>query len=81
MYIGADDDGNVVGIENVKEMLEIIPNKITDTMGIIADVNLLYEGELEYLQIVVDKSYRSADRVGRVRYFSRVILIEQDQKL
>ena len=34
--------------------MERIPNKITDTMGIIADVNLLYEGELEYLQIVVD---------------------------
>ena len=55
LYIGADDDGNVVGIENVKEMLEIIPNKITDTMGIIADVNLVYEGEWEYLQIIVDK--------------------------
>lgn len=24
-------------------------------MGIIADVNILYEGELEYLQIVVEK--------------------------
>ena len=24
-------------------------------MGIIADVNLLYKGELEYLQIIVDK--------------------------
>lgn len=35
LYIGTDDDGNVVGIDNVKDMLEIIPNKITDTMGII----------------------------------------------
>ena len=36
------------------DLLERIPNKITDTMGIIADVNLLYEGEVEYLQIVID---------------------------
>ena len=49
------DDGNVVGIDNARDLLERIPNKITDTMGIIADVNLLYKGELEYLQIIVDK--------------------------
>lgn len=47
IYIGTDD--------NAKDLLERIPNKITDTMGIIADVNLLYKGELEYLQIIVDK--------------------------
>ena len=50
-----DDNGKVLGIDNARDLLERIPNKITDTMGIIADVNLLYEGELEYLQIVVDK--------------------------
>ena len=55
IYIGTDDDGNVVGIDNARDLLERIPNKITDTMGIIADVNLLYKDELEYLQIIVDK--------------------------
>lgn len=55
IYIGTDDDGNVVAIDNAKDLLEKIPNKITDTMGIIADVNLLYKEELEYLEIVVDK--------------------------
>lgn len=55
IYIGTDDEGNVVGIGNARELLERIPNKITDTMGIIVDVNLLYEGELEYLEIIVDK--------------------------
>lgn len=55
IYIGMDDDGNVVGIDNASDLLERIPNKITDTMGIIADVNLLYKGKLEYLEIVVDK--------------------------
>lgn len=55
IYIGTDDDGNVIGIDNAKELLELIPSKITDTMGIIADVNLLYKDGLEYLQIIVDK--------------------------
>ena len=55
IYIGTDDNGNVVGIENARDLLEKIPNKITNTMGIIADVNLLRKGNLEYLQIVVEK--------------------------
>lgn len=55
LYIGADDEGNIVGIDNVKELLEIIPNKITDTMGIIVDVNHLHQGNMDYLQIVVEK--------------------------
>ena len=55
LYIGKDDSGNVKGIENASDLLEKIPNKITDTMGIIVDVNLLYEGTLEYLEIIVDK--------------------------
>ena len=57
IYIGTDDDGNVVGIDNARDLLERIPNKITDTMGIIADVNLLYKGELEYLQIRVYETF------------------------
>lgn len=55
LYIGKDDDGNVTGINNSKALLESLPNKITDTMGIIVDVNLCFEGELEYLEIIVDK--------------------------
>ena len=55
IYIGMDDNGNVTGIDNAKDLLEKIPNKITNTMGIIADVNLLCEEGLEYLQIVVEK--------------------------
>ncbi|WP_243114324.1 hypothetical protein [Blautia faecicola] len=29
--MGTDDDGNVVGIDNARDLLERIPNKITDT--------------------------------------------------
>lgn len=55
LYIGKDDDGNVVGIKNSRQLLEKLPNKITDMMGIIVDVNLKFEGKLEYLEIIVDK--------------------------
>lgn len=50
-------------------MLEKIPNKITDMMGIIVDVNLLYKGELEYLEIVVDKyPYEGIQRIEQFMF-------------
>ena len=57
LYIGKNDKGYVVGLSDKerKKLLESIPNKITDTMGIVADVNLLYEGKLQYIEIIVDK--------------------------
>ena len=42
IYIGCDDNGNVVGIENSKRLLEDIPNKITQNLGLVLDVNSLY---------------------------------------
>ena len=53
IYIGCDDNGNVVGINNSKKLLEDIPNKVRDAMGIIVGVNLLTEGGIEYIEIDV----------------------------
>lgn len=39
-------------------------------MGIIADVNLLYKGELEYLEIVVDKYPSLISLRGKYYYCS-----------
>ena len=57
LYIGKNDKGETVGLDKkkTKSLLESIPCKITDTMGIVADVNLLFEGSLEYIEIIVDK--------------------------
>ena len=38
LYIGVNDDGYVVGIENVKALLESLPNKINDKLGILASI-------------------------------------------
>ncbi|MBR5339093.1 MAG: putative DNA binding domain-containing protein [Lachnospiraceae bacterium] len=53
IYIGCDDNGNVVGINNSKKLLEDIPNKVRDAMGIIVGVNLLTDGGKEYIEIDV----------------------------
>lgn len=53
LYIGCDDTGKVVGVSNSKKLLEDIPNKIRDAMGIVVDVNWLTEGDKEYIEIDV----------------------------
>lgn len=53
LYIGCDDNGNVVGIDNSKKLMEDIPNKVRDAMGIIVGVNLLVEDGKEYIEIDV----------------------------
>ena len=35
IYIGIDDNGIVKGIANARKLMEDIPNKVRDTMGII----------------------------------------------
>lgn len=53
IYIGTRDDGKVIGINNSKKLLEDLPNKIQNKLGIMADVNLLTEEGLEYIEIIV----------------------------
>lgn len=52
IYIGVDDNGNVVGITKAKKLLEEIPNKVRDILGIIVDVNLKKDNDKEYLEVV-----------------------------
>ena len=53
IYIGKKDDGTVIGVSDAKKLMEDIPNKIQNKLGIIADVNLLTENGVEYIEIVV----------------------------
>ena len=55
LYIGRADDGAPVGVAKAKALMESIPCKITDTMGIIADVNLLNEDGKDVIEIKVEK--------------------------
>ena len=56
IYIGVNDDKEIIGVDNSKRLMEDIPNKIVTHLGIVADVNLLHEGELDYIEIIVEPS-------------------------
>jgi len=45
IYIGKCDDGNITGVKNAKHLLDDLRNKIQSKSGIVADVNLLTDGE------------------------------------
>lgn len=54
LYIGLDDSGQCVGVDNPEKLLKELPNKIKNTLGIISKVTLIDES-LPYISIQVDK--------------------------
>lgn len=55
LYIGIDDDGNKTGIDNHRELLEELPNKFRDVLGVYAEVNLQSEGKKHFIEIIVPR--------------------------
>ena len=53
IYIGKNDNGDVVGIEKYVKLMEDIPSKIRNHLGIIANVNLLEAQDKKYIEIDV----------------------------
>ena len=54
LVIGKNDSGEVVGVTNATRLLEDIPNKVRDILGIVVAVNLHTQAGLDWLEIVVD---------------------------
>ena len=49
IYIGIDDSGNISRLKNSKKLLEDIPNKIKNAMGIVTEINLEESEKGEYI--------------------------------
>ena len=56
LFIGVADDSRIIGIKESKKLLEDIPNKAINYLGIIVDVHLIEEAGKEYLEIIVPQS-------------------------
>lgn len=52
IYVGKDDDGNTVGVADFKKLMEDLPNKIRDVLGIMTEVNLHEEGGAYFIEII-----------------------------
>lgn len=69
LYIGKDDKGITVGTPEYKKLMDDLPNKIKNHLGITAEVNLLTDDEKHFIEIVVP-SYSVAISL-RGRYYIR----------
>ena len=56
IYIGVNDAKKVIGLSDAKKLMEDIPNKIVNYLGVVEDVNLLTKDGKEYIEIVVSPS-------------------------
>ena len=52
LVIGRNDQGKVVGIRDARKLLEDLPNKTRDLLGILVEVNLREEAGMDYLEVV-----------------------------
>lgn len=69
LYIGIDDKGEVVGIEQPKKLIEKLPNFIAQKTGIMPLIHLREKAGKEYLEIEVQPSAMPISVHGR--YYTR----------
>lgn len=70
IYIGIDDTGKVVGVKEIKKLMDDIPNQIQSGLGIIADVNRRTKDGLDYIEIKVNPSTYPVNYHGEYHYRS-----------
>lgn len=52
IFIGKDNSGKVIGLADYKTLMEVIPNKIRNNLGIMVEVNLLVLNNFQYIEII-----------------------------
>jgi len=53
LFIGKNNSGVVSGIADHLQLMEALPNKIRETLGLVLEVNLMEEGSLFFIEIKV----------------------------
>ena len=56
LIIGVDDNGNPIGVEKTKKLLEDIPNKIRNKLGIIPSVEIERIEDRDIIHIIIAPS-------------------------
>ena len=72
IYIGVENAAphNVVDLPDADKLMEDIPNKVRDVLGIMVDVNLLHDGDKRYIEIVVEPYPYPVTYKGQYHYRS-----------
>ncbi len=70
IFIGKDDNGKAVGVDDYKKLMEDIPNKVRNAMGISVEVNLHEEKGKRFIEIVTHPYTVPISLRGRYYYRS-----------
>lgn len=70
IYIGVNDSLEVVGVEEANKLMEDIPNKIVNYLGIVCDVNLFVADSRNYIEIIVEPNNMPISYHGKYHYRS-----------
>lgn len=70
IFIGIDDKGEVVGVADYKKLMDDIPNKTVNHLGLVVDVNLHKKNDLHYIEIEVPVSTVPISYHGAYHYRS-----------
>ncbi|MEA1985979.1 MAG: ATP-binding protein [Candidatus Marinimicrobia bacterium] len=70
IIIGKNDKGKIVGLKNTKKLLENIPNKVRNILGILVDVNLHKTEKGDFLEIIVEPQPFPVNYKGQYHYRS-----------
>lgn len=70
LIIGKNDRGDAVGAEDAEHLLESIPNKVRDILGMMVEVNLVMENHHALIEIVVEAYPYPISYKGQYHYRS-----------
>ncbi len=70
IFVGMDDKGEVVGVADYKKLMDDIPNKTVNHLGLVVDVNLHKKNDLHYIEIEVPVSTVPISYHGAYHYRS-----------
>lgn len=65
LYIGIADNCQAIGVENIEALLETLPNKINNRLGLLVDVLSVIVESIEIIKIQIDKTYAPVSFNGK----------------
>jgi len=65
LFLGVDDNGDVVGVDQLVSLMEVLPNKINHRLGLIVELQAHHQNSLDYLEIRVPATYAPVSLSGK----------------
>ncbi|MCD4817342.1 MAG: putative DNA binding domain-containing protein [Candidatus Cloacimonetes bacterium] len=65
LFLGKKDSGEIIGLKNYKKLLEDIPNKIVNMLGVYPEVNHFIKDDKDIIEIKIEKYQASVSYKGK----------------